>query len=1545
MRLQNFSLPKLTLRGSVKTSNKELRIGNPLKRDPILIDLLNQLEKVNNYDAFCKWRSDFLDRLEYLLFEGGGYPGVDKSEEAYATFRVKVHKMVRVVATAAHYVNDGKLSVTRVSVKAHNVLNESLKSSQAIREHLKSLAPSNGVEEEAVGYTRYHSALVLVRHGFQEYELLNMCKDIQQVLREKVINLVADRQILLEMDKYVQAIEAFTVIMMKEIGLMQILRKQRQLKPSQPPKFLMDEIRGTILKEALIAKSLESKSSSTLPPSEGSRHSRGHHTDKAPSRMNSIQSCQGPKPSRMGDNPEKQSKARSSGRLSDASQSTTQVFPPSGNPQVERERGTSARERGTSKPMKSSSIENPETRRTRQLSTHSKMSDELRDASTASRHTNSAGSKPSRISPVSEVKESSNILKSVGNIERKDRGFTKDDVRGISTGLVKFEPKQPRKLKAKSWTTILRDDDDEKSVVSIASKKKAKMKAKQARKGKQLMKNSVRDKANAISRKLRTPVKERRQNGLDEVTEESDDDCSQIDAHDEDVRPKELDSMTDHLTEHQPWRSGPWGSVLDDRRTDPLRSSNRVITGPSDEREPINEIRESISKPKTSKSKYPSVNSSSQDGFEKGTSKGQASGATLPAKPYERTESQKEKSSKRHTKDSELHSPRKQRGTITSQPGLPYLPRNRHAGKEKTAHTSEGSKERSSRSRKQLDKSEVEVSISLKPKDLRLNLVKHGFPNSGVDSYKKFGGGSQTQAKPGMSQNVSISRTTGVNTTPPKLTMQWPPPKLEYKANLPGSLVYQFNPEELSKTHSTRSKKPSTKSSTDSISTGQQKASDNRGPRKMDSKGKSFATGSRKSPGRGSVALPSLLDDCSSLDVEDNDLEIFEDMNQSYSSIFERKRSLFENLGNKSTPVSLSYTKAEPNDVNGLDPLKFLENKGDGSTIIQDQSTISVGGVSEKRTLFENFQKSGRLILGPYDLHEDEADSLDQHETPKQRLNMLDESIHSIGHVSRQRSKFEELNASLHSPGGLAEKRSSFSAKSNEFIHTTLVVEGRQLELHPAKVTYLSNDYSVAKESRKFDHSSEMTRHVDSDNDSIDIEKTLNEDEFLEKNKSQQKYAEHIDQTEDLKAAAQSKSLICAGSDHRGLQSDDGGPAKPGSDWTENPNAKNISTEQNEAWEVRAGAFEGLRTTSNELKPWSRRAQPWNKDRSTEDSKPWTRRDADGPPGGGQYVDPTTFRRRRELWEMQTSSHGGAEKSKLQYSNVVHDDQNPDNLDRNCGTSAEHENQEVLSAEEEAMRMADEVAKLAIEEKARQKALEQVRREAEEEERERAEEERIRAVEEARLMEEEEALRMAEAVVTMEAEKEAHRTSEKENRFLLQQRSGLNTHAEGRLVSISPSPWVKRVDDETHGRQTTGKKPVRILSEHSSTSVRIFEDEGRGKIFHFSADSTSGRKFRPIPSWASRPEEDERSRCSVKKSKSTKIRTAVAAKKSSAKTKSGRMKPQHADDSSVVKVKKANSRKGEVTFTKKPIPAMGVSARNREPAHCVRERWQVAVGS
>jgi hypothetical protein len=244
-------IPKLNIRKRVGRKS-----GSPLHDDPNLVKFLALLRTIDDYNSFETWRGAFLERLGYFLVD----ESIERSKEAYKRgLHLKVDELVRNISIIARHVNDGNLSSTHVTDKARNSLDNGMKSCEEISICLKVFSPFTVAEEENIGFSKYNTAAILVETCFREYELLNMCRDILQVLRENFINPVAEPQHLAAFNNYEQGIISFKSIILEDVGLLPVLKKQRQLKAPNPPKTLIVEIRRRVLREALISKSLDAK--------------------------------------------------------------------------------------------------------------------------------------------------------------------------------------------------------------------------------------------------------------------------------------------------------------------------------------------------------------------------------------------------------------------------------------------------------------------------------------------------------------------------------------------------------------------------------------------------------------------------------------------------------------------------------------------------------------------------------------------------------------------------------------------------------------------------------------------------------------------------------------------------------------------------------------------------------------------------------------------------------------------------------------------------------------------------------------------------------------------------------------------------------------------------------------------------------------------------------------------------------------------------------------------------------------------------------------
>jgi hypothetical protein len=133
----------------------------------------------------------------------------------------------------------------------------------------------------------------------------------------------------------------------------------------------------------------------------------------------------------------------------------------------------------------------------------------------------------------------------------------------------------------------------------------------------------------------------------------------------------------------------------------------------------------------------------------------------------------------------------------------------------------------------------------------------------------------------------------------------------------------------------------------------------------------------------------------------------------------------------------------------------------------------------------------------------------------------------------------------------------------------------------------------------------------------------------------------------------------------------------------------------------------------------------------------------------------------------------------------------------------------------------------------------------------------------------------------------------------------------------------------------TKKKPrssKSLVAHKNDSMLHVFEDDS-GFLSSIPAPSDKELKFKPLSTWASPVDGDEMSH-PIKKPKDKKTRSAVTVKKTG-RNKATRMKPQHADDASVVKIKKGNRMKSEVTYTKKRA-----KRKPRSSPGSISSKWQ-----
>ena len=212
-------------------------LTNPLDEDPVLKDLLKKLDRIETRRGFARWKRHFLRQFEQHL-EG---PSIQNAGKKYHTFAKRLDILVMLIKQLEQLMSDGCLTLDKVTVKARQSLGELQKQLSGMIQHTRELVPGTLDEENAVGYTKFDMGAVLVRDGFVEYDRLCLCRDVLWHMRGAILDEIADRQLLEEMQRYEQHLEAFCAIMGSDLGLQGAMLKCRDILRADDDEFYQYE--------------------------------------------------------------------------------------------------------------------------------------------------------------------------------------------------------------------------------------------------------------------------------------------------------------------------------------------------------------------------------------------------------------------------------------------------------------------------------------------------------------------------------------------------------------------------------------------------------------------------------------------------------------------------------------------------------------------------------------------------------------------------------------------------------------------------------------------------------------------------------------------------------------------------------------------------------------------------------------------------------------------------------------------------------------------------------------------------------------------------------------------------------------------------------------------------------------------------------------------------------------------------------------------------------------------------------------------------------
>lgn len=210
-----------------------MRLTNPLEEDPLLKELLKQLDRIETRRGFAKWKPQFLDQFEVHL-EG---TNVTKAGQKYHSLAKRLDRLALLLKKMEGLISSGECSEEHCTVKARQCLTELQKALTGMIGHTESLVPGTHEMEKEVGYTKFDMGAVLVRDGFVEYDRLCICNEILSHMSNIALAKVADRQLLEEMDRYWTKVQGFYQIMGTDLGLDKAILRCRKILRAEDDEF------------------------------------------------------------------------------------------------------------------------------------------------------------------------------------------------------------------------------------------------------------------------------------------------------------------------------------------------------------------------------------------------------------------------------------------------------------------------------------------------------------------------------------------------------------------------------------------------------------------------------------------------------------------------------------------------------------------------------------------------------------------------------------------------------------------------------------------------------------------------------------------------------------------------------------------------------------------------------------------------------------------------------------------------------------------------------------------------------------------------------------------------------------------------------------------------------------------------------------------------------------------------------------------------------------------------------------------------------------
>ena len=209
---------------------------NPLSNDDKLKKLLKDVDSIKSDAALATWRKSFLEVYQEYLDPDG----VLNARDADGRLIKKLQGLAKAslkVQTLIESKNISKAQVTAEGSRGLTNLTEKCKEGEVA---INAFCPKTSKEEDKVGYDKFELGAVLIKDGFQAYEIMTTTQKHIQQLKDGPLADVLDRNQVSILNFYFRGVQSF-IDVMADLGLiglakqcLKVYKKAPRPKASQP---------------------------------------------------------------------------------------------------------------------------------------------------------------------------------------------------------------------------------------------------------------------------------------------------------------------------------------------------------------------------------------------------------------------------------------------------------------------------------------------------------------------------------------------------------------------------------------------------------------------------------------------------------------------------------------------------------------------------------------------------------------------------------------------------------------------------------------------------------------------------------------------------------------------------------------------------------------------------------------------------------------------------------------------------------------------------------------------------------------------------------------------------------------------------------------------------------------------------------------------------------------------------------------------------------------------------------------------------------------